>query len=230
MYCCSLRLINLERAMKKPIENIGHALSLDGSPEALKEYYAKWAQTYDADLVDKHHAPQVMADLVMWQLRELYPDKCLADFNVLDVGCGTGMLGVLLKQAGFVQLDGNDLSAEMIEKAQHSGAYRQLTANIDVNLDTHVQWNGHYDLVTCVGVFTLGHVMPESLINMIRFAKPGGLIVTSTRLAYYEQTHIQQVHDQLEADGLATLIHSLKDAPYTNDSNGHFWVFQRIAL
>lgn len=215
--------------MKKPIENVGHALSLDGSPEAIKEYYAKWAQTYDADLVNKHHAPKVMADLIVEQCAELYPDKSLADISVLDVGCGTGMLGVLLRQAGLVHIDGNDLSEDMIEKAQASGAYRELSANIDINLDSHIRWNGQYDLVTCVGVFTLGHVIPESLLNMIRFAKPGGLVVTSTRLAYYEQTHIQQVHDQAEADGVATLVHSLKDAPYTEDSNGHFWVFQRCS-
>ena len=38
--------------------------------------------------------------------------------RILDVGCGTGLVGVSLSKLGFVQLDGLDFSSETLNEAK----------------------------------------------------------------------------------------------------------------
>src|SRR6202453_1653778 len=50
-----------------------------------------------------------------------------ADAQGLAFGCGSGVLGIALKEAGLVRpLDGLDLSPVMLDLARGSGAYRHL--------------------------------------------------------------------------------------------------------
>jgi len=210
----------------KPPKAISQALQLDGSAEAIKDYYRTWSQTYDDDVLGDHIAPWHMVDCLINWLADNRPRQKRADLSVMDVGCGTGLVAKVLLERGFKQIDGVDLSAEMIAQAEQLGLYRELTANVDIN-QKQTQWHQHYDVVTCCGVFTLGHVQPESLLNMLSMAKPGGLLMATTRMAYYQQTDYQQVSDQLQADGLATLVQQYKNAPYTRDSDAHYWLYQR---
>ncbi|MBT8114210.1 MAG: methyltransferase domain-containing protein [Arenicella sp.] len=207
-------------------ENISQALQLDGSSKAIREYYAKWSETYDSDLQGDHVAPLHMVNVLVRWLAEHRPQSELAKYRVIDVGCGTGLVGAVLKNQGFKIIDGVDLSPEMIDKARGLGIYRELTADVDINLNSHSRWRNQYDIVICCGVFTLGHVRPESLNNMLQFAKPGGLVMTSTRQAYYESTNYQQVSDAAVASGDASLVLHIENAPYTRDSDAHYWLYQ----
>ena len=80
----------------------------DPPTDELMQVYAAWATEYDSDLIDGHgyRAPH---DAVAGFLA-LNLDK---DARILDVGCGTGMVGLLLRDAGFTTIDGADLSDEM---------------------------------------------------------------------------------------------------------------------
>jgi len=42
----------------------------------------------------------------------------------MDFGCGTGLLGVELKKAGYVDISGVDGSTEMINVAHTKGCYQ----------------------------------------------------------------------------------------------------------
>ena len=211
---------------KPPPKAISQALKLDGSSTAIKEYYAHWAETYDVDLEGDHFAPQHMVkSLVQW-LAQHRAQQALDELTVMDIGCGTGMVASALAEQGFKLIDGVDLSPDMIAKAEQLGLYRQLTANVDINQKAHQQGHQQYDVVTCCGVFTLGHVQPESLLNMLCYAKPGGLLIATTRQAYYEQTDYQLVSDRLLGDGVATLEMHIEKAPYTHDSDAHYWLYQ----
>jgi hypothetical protein len=53
------------------------------------------------------------------------------------------------------------------------------------------------------------------------------LLVISTRTHYYDQTNFQQVVDELTTSQQAELIQLIKDAPYNNDGDGHYWVFRK---
>ena len=211
---------------KPPLPNVEHALDLDGSSASIKQYYAKWSKTYDSDLAGVYTAPKFMVEL----LSQLMSREGQTDFDqleVMDVGCGTGDVGQHLAQLQFKAIDGVDISPEMVEQARLTRVFREVQGDVDINCAIHPRWRERYDIVTCCGVFTLGHVQPQALVNVLDFAKVGGLVLTSTRTAYYDQTEIGSVHDELQSQGRAVLLDSVRDGPYTNDSDAHYWVFRK---
>jgi predicted TPR repeat methyltransferase len=48
--------------------------------------------------------------------------------RILDFGCGTGLSGLALQNAGFTNIDGLDISAPMLEKAKGAGSLWQPLA------------------------------------------------------------------------------------------------------
>lgn len=207
-------------------QHIKQALELGGNAQAIKNYYQKWSQTYNSDLLDDHVAPQhLVLQLDAW-LQQHRPSLNKANTQLMDIGCGTGLVGPPLIDAGFSLVDGVDLSPHMIEQARRLNIYRELTGDVDINLEPLAKWQQQYDIVLCCGVLTLGHVAPESLLNMAKFAKPGGVLLVTTRLAYYEKTHFQAVSDLAERNGLLQCKQCVKNAPYTNDSDAHYWLYE----
>ncbi len=97
--------------------------------------------------------------------------------------------------------------------------------NIDINAPLKPEWIGAYDCTVSIGVFTPGHVPPAALTQLQKMTRPGGLIIVSTRIEYYESEHYQQFSDELEAQGKIKLLHLLKNATYTHDENAHYWVY-----
>jgi predicted TPR repeat methyltransferase len=65
----------------------------------------------------EYHVPEALARLV---LPELKPNAC-----VIDLGCGTGLVGMALAAAG-AKIIGIDLSARMLEIAARRSAYASL--------------------------------------------------------------------------------------------------------
>lgn len=206
--------------------HIDKALKLDGKADSIKDYYALWSRTYDQDLAGDHVAPDYLAQQLQHWLRQHRPSLFIPHAAVMDVGCGTGLVGRALHEIGFLTIDGVDLSPEMIEQAAKLKIYRALAADLDINHPPAAHWHNKYDIVTCCGVFTLGHVEPQSLLNMGLFVKPQGLLLATTRTAYYEQSEFQAVHNQAVESGAVSLLQLVKDAPYTNDSKAHYWLYQ----
>ena len=53
-------------------------------------------------------------------------DEAASKAQVLDMGCGTGLVGKYLKERGFQTIVGVDASKGMLEKAQVKGSYTEL--------------------------------------------------------------------------------------------------------
>jgi len=202
-------------------EAIDAALHLDGDPDHVKEFYEDWAKTYNIDTTGSEYTgPAIAANLLQQHLTN-------KDSELLDAGCGTGLVGVELQALGYSNLDGFDLSDSMVELAAATGAYRQVLGSIDMMRATESYASASYDAILSVGVFTLGHVPPEALQVLLKLTRVGGLLVISTRTHYYDQTNFQQVVDELTARKQAELIQLIKDAPYNIDGDGHYWVFRK---
>ena len=202
-------------------EAIDAALHLDGDPEHVKQFYEDWARNYNIDTTGSEYiGPAIAANLLQQHLT----DK---DSELLDAGCGTGLVGVELRALGYNNLDGFDLSDSMVELAAATGAYRQVLGSIDMMRATESYEPASYDAILSVGVFTLGHVPPDALKVLLKLSRPGGLLVISTRTHYYDQTNYQQVVDELIAGEQAELVQVIRDAPYNNDGDGHYWVFRK---
>jgi predicted TPR repeat methyltransferase len=103
---------------------------------------------------------------------------------VLDVGAGTGLVGVHLAALGVTPVDGTDIAAEMLDVAKGKGAYRRLfqgdvTARLDVA-------DRAYAGVVSAGTFTLGHVGPQAFDELLRIASPGALFAITISDAHFQ--------------------------------------------
>ena len=98
----------------------------EGAPERASDAYVEkvfdsFAPAFDAKLAHlQYRAPQVVADAVAAALAA--PAN---QFDVADIGCGTGLCGPLLKPWAR-RLAGCDLSGGMLERASQRGAYDEL--------------------------------------------------------------------------------------------------------
>lgn len=79
--------------------------------------YAAWAPTYDAAVDDR-------LDLDL--LARVATVPWSAAVPAADLGCGTGRMGVWLRQRGVAELDGVDLSPAMLAQAAAKGHYARL--------------------------------------------------------------------------------------------------------
>ncbi len=212
--------------ISKPISKnsaIEAALQLDGDPENLRSFYEGWAENYNLDTSSSDYVgPKVAAKLVRHHVPSI-------NDPILDAGCGTGLVGVELQQLGFSEIDGFDLSDSMAQQAIATHAYRQVEGGVDMMSADQYYGDLQYDSVVSIGVFTLGHVPPQALQVLLRLLRPNGCLVVSTRSHYYEQTEFRQVvEEEIEAKR-ASLIQVIKNAPYNEDGNAHYWVFKNCS-
>ena len=141
-------------------------------PDQARALYDEWAGTYDDDLASDSQgyvAPAVAAEAVV--------RASGVDGEILDAGCGTGLVGVALAERGARSIDGVDLSPGMLAKAKETGVYRRL-APADLSRPLPVSADS-YDVVVCVGTLTHGHVGPAAFGEFVRLARPGGTIVAT---------------------------------------------------
>lgn len=146
------------------------------SPDEVRALYRTWSHSYDA----------VFSDAQGYQL----PREVAAAFvgaggagPVLDVGAGTGLVGTLLKGMNVGPVDGIDLSQDMLDVAAMKGDYRALhQRDVLAPLDLR---DAPYQGIVSAGTFTLGHVGPEALENLMTVAAPGALFVISVNAAHF---------------------------------------------
>ena len=152
------------------------------SPE---EVYTQWAANYDADSFGQlgFSSPAVSAQVVIDHL----PRDATTSCTILDMGCGTGALGGLLKNhpnaatAGLLELDGSDLTPAMLEEATKKGCYRSLK-RVDISQTPWPYPDNHYDMVTCCGVLIYVQENLEAVLQeFCRVLKVGGHAVLQIR-------------------------------------------------
>ena len=118
--------------------------------DEIKKVYQDWADQYDTDnddLLGTVSQPNSV-DL----LNNHTNDKNL---KIVDIGCGTGLVGKFLQNKGYMYYDGLDISEEMLEIAKSRG-YRHLSVG---SLQNKLPYeNDTYDAVFCVGAVSYTHL------------------------------------------------------------------------
>ena len=139
--------------------------------DSTRQLYDDWSQTYEAEVGENGYAtPPRCAQA----LAACLPDVTLP---VLDFGCGTGLSGLALRDAGFTTIDGLDLSADMLAVARDKGIYRDLhQIEADAAL-THTP--GDYAAIAAIGVIGAGAAPISVFDTLMRGLAPGGRIVLS---------------------------------------------------
>jgi predicted TPR repeat methyltransferase len=181
-------------------------------PGEVAQRYDAWAEKYDSDLTSwSYQAPAVVAETVVTRLP--------AAKSVLDVGCGTGLVGRALRDRGFAgRILGRDISRESLDIARQNGAYESLEqADLQQRLPFE---DDSVDAVVCVGVMTYLPDVEAVWREFARVARPGGLVVATQREDLWDDRACQAVIDELEGEGMWTPLDITGPAPYLPEGYG----------
>ena len=177
-----------------------------GSKVDSQTLYDQWAGRYNTELINEYGyiAPFITVD----KLKDFHLDK---DIEIIDVGCGTGLVGLELHKLGYSNIDGYDISQEMLKAAKKTKIYKSLK-QVDLNLESFNP-NKTYDLLICVGSFGYGALGPKAFINLLKLVKSRGLIMILMNLEPFISENYQKYILELEKQKLFA-IKSIDDRNY----------------
>lgn len=114
---------------------------------------------------------------------------------ILDAGCGTGLSGPFAKALGY-EVEGLDLSPEMLKLAGARGAYAKLTQKTS---GKPLPWpDHHFAAFFSTGVFTEGHAPASGLDELVRIVRPAGHAIVTVRDEILEQLGFNAKFAELE--------------------------------
>ncbi len=131
--------------------------------------YRDWSATYDEDVLSSGYVTPTRAATALAPVVDLAAP-------VLDFGCGTGLSGLALRDAGFATIDGTDITPEMLERARAKDIYRRLWPSTDGDIGAK---SGVYKTILAAGVISLGAAPPETLRWLLELLPTGGHLAFS---------------------------------------------------
>lgn len=199
------------------------------TPDDNRRLYAKWAASYERDFIEPNGY--------------VYHENVVSVFldaggsaggAVLDVGCGTGIVGVALSDVGEKLIDGIDISPEMIEMARakrnvfDEPVYRDLlVADLTEPLDMA---DDSYMGIISVGTFTHGHLSPEPIRELVRIAAPSAVCALGINADHYTEMGFDQLFAELSLEGLITSPVNIDVSVYEAMSGEHADVRGNVAV
>ena len=176
------------------------------STDELMGVYDGWADAYEQELLEEwgYTSPQKAVQL-------LSDIMTLQGMRVLDAGCGTGLVGALLKKSGAASLTGIDYSPGMLAKAEAKQVYDSLD-KMDMNESLPLPSNS-FDATTCIGTFTATHVKPDAVKELVRVTRSGGALIFTVRDDYWQATNFVDLITELHVEKLV-FIEQIRLEPY----------------
>jgi predicted TPR repeat methyltransferase len=202
------------------LELIGRAPASNEPPPAFVEaLFDQYAGTFDQSLVEKlgYRVPALLFDAIAKTGRSRFAHS-------LDLGCGTGLMGEKLRPISDF-LEGFDISAAMLKKAEARGVYDRLTK---ANLQELALPAAGADLITAADVFMYLGALDGIFARVAEGLSPGGLfaftvekhdgaepfVLRDTRRYAHGRSYVE---DALAKAGLADV--SLGEAVIRQDRN-----------
>lgn len=163
----------------KDVEQIQYALAALGvgsapptaPPAYVEALFDMYAQIFDEHLVKSlgYRTPE----LLVQALQRAHPPH---DVDVIDLGCGTGLCGPLLRPLAR-RLVGVDLSGLMLAKAREGGAYDELVrGDVAATLATRPQ---SLDIAVAADVFVYIGDLDAVFAATAAALRPGGMFAFS---------------------------------------------------
>jgi predicted TPR repeat methyltransferase len=144
--------------------------------EMMQELFDAYASRFDTTLVGqlKYRVPRRVADMIQ-------ADSPGLDVSILDLGCGTGLLGVYLGRIGRAFV-GVDLSTKMIQQARRHAIYTEFreTGLLD---ELRATAEGTYDYVTALDVFIYVGDLSDVIPAAFKALRNGGRLIFSCETA-----------------------------------------------
>lgn len=102
--------------------------------------------------------------------------------NIIDLACGTGLVGKNLHEHGFKNTIGVDISPNMLEECSNKGVYKELFEQTLGNPeDFPDKFKNKFDFVTCAGLVNNNHMDYLLFEEMLLSVKKGGYIIFAAR-------------------------------------------------
>ncbi len=142
------------------------------SSEAASTFYDDWAGNYDAELTGSGYATPTRCATALAE------HASLPWAPLIELGCGTGLGGQALGQAGFECIDGVDISTAMLAQAEAKGIYRSIgTLDLSQPFDDIAQ--DVYQNAAAIGVLNPAYMPPTVIDEVLSKLPAGGCFVFS---------------------------------------------------
>lgn len=145
------------RTAQKNLDHIYAVVESSGDSRITVKMYNMWAKDYDRDMLAlRYRAPEYVASVMKYEL------AIGLDAKILDLGCGTGLVGKELKRLQYVNVHGVDIAREMILLAQRKDCYKscRLIRDLESIKET-------FDVVVICSAFGRGQVYVDSVDLLI---------------------------------------------------------------
>jgi predicted TPR repeat methyltransferase len=171
----------------------------DGGTNDSRELYASWASTYDNEVQKNGY---VTPERVAKALKDIVTNQSEV---ILDYGCGTGLSGSALQAVGFTNIDGLDVSQEMVTLAEKKSIYKKLTVfDPSTKIPVHAD---QYKIITAIGVIGAGAAPLEVFDNLFSLLPPSGLFAFSFNDHTLSDPNYEEKVNQCLSSGQAIILH-----------------------
>ena len=171
----------------------------DGGTNDSRELYASWASTYDNEVQKNGY---VTPERVAKALKDIVTNQSEV---ILDYGCGTGLSGFALQAVGFTNIDGLDVSQEMVSLAEKKSIYKKLTVfDPSTKIPVHAD---QYKIITAIGVIGAGAAPLEVFDNLFSLLPPSGLFAFSFNDHTLSDPNYEEKVHQCLSSGQAIILH-----------------------
>jgi len=191
--------------MKKPSGKLAK-VSGNSSEIDSKVLSDEWAGDYNRDLINKYG--YIAPNITVNKFNIFHPNK---NIKIIDVGCGTGLVGKELSKLGYLNVDGYDISPEMLKIAKQLGIYKELKQT-DLNKRPFTPTKT-YDALVCVGSFGYGALDPKAIKNLVALVRSGGMIFIFMNSEPFNSQNYQEYISKLEKQSL-WLVKSIDEYNY----------------
>lgn len=145
----------------------------------------------------------------------------IANAKCLDMGCGTGLVGVELKKRGFPDITGLDASEGMLASAKQKESYTELRHLFLGKPDTYpADLHNRFDIITAAAILAQGHLGNEVFDEMLLSLKVGGYAIFTTREEYLEKYNYNVAIKAHEEAGRWKRVKEVKFQKYANIEPG----------
>ncbi len=200
----------------------GLAAQHQSDSSSIRSLYDEWAPGYEADLAKWGYvAPSVAADLLA--------SHASTNAQIIDVGCGIGLVGGALAAVGFHDVVGVDGSSASLDLAAKTGCYRALTEVDLTDLPTDLP-EDHFGGLICVGVMTYLPDVEATCREFARIVEPDASLVITQRTDLFESRSTQATFDALADDGTWTVVDVTDPMPYLPEHPGYQGIDVRYGL
>jgi len=146
-------------------------------PENRIRFYDEWSEKYEDDLLNEvgnynGHTKCVEAFLELGLNRYV---------SILDLACGTGLLGGEVVKHGYENLDGLDASLQMLVQARKKRIFKEHINAAVGGLGSLPLLDDVYDVVMSSNGFAPGQIYPEAIMEILRVLNPGGYLIFTMR-------------------------------------------------